>query len=242
MEDEGNILEVKGLKVYFPVKKGVFARTVGYVKAVDGVSFNVRRAETLGVVGESGSGKSTIARVISGLQKATDGGFALSGKVSMIFQDPQGSLNPRQSVRATLSEILKHVGSKKTPIELLEAVGLDSSHLDKYPHEFSGGQRQRICIARAIALESELLICDEAVSALDLSIRSQILDLLMDLKKRFNLSLMFITHDLGVVKHIADRVIVMKAGKIVECASCNEIIMNPQHDYTKKLISSVLGL
>jgi ABC-type oligopeptide transport system ATPase subunit len=160
----------------------------------------------------------------------------------MIFQDPQGSLNPRQSVRATLSEILKHVGSKKTPLELLEAVGLDSSHLDKYPHEFSGGQRQRICIARAIALESELLICDEAVSALDLSIRSQILDLLMDLKKRFNLSLMFITHDLGVVKHIADRVIVMKAGKIVECASCNEIITNPQHDYTKKLISSVLSL
>lgn len=239
MTEESDILEVKDLKVHFPVKKGVFARTVGYVKAVDGVSFSVRRGETLGVVGESGSGKSTVARVVAGLVKATGGTFTLSGKAAMVFQDPQGSLNPRQSVSAALSETLRHVGSDKTALELLEAVGLDASHLDKYPHEFSGGQRQRVCIARAIALEPEFLICDEAVSALDLSIRSQILDLLADLKKRLDLSLMFITHDLGVVRHIADRIIVMKHGRIVECGECEKVLCDPQDPYTQRLIASV---
>lgn len=239
MTEESDILEVKDLKVHFPVKKGVFARTVGYVKAVDGVSFNVRRGETLGVVGESGSGKSTVARVVAGLVRSTGGEFTLRGRAAMVFQDPQGSLNPRQSVQAALSETIRHARSDMTALDLLEAVGLDKSHLDKYPHEFSGGQRQRVCIARAIALKPQFLICDEAVSALDLSIRSQILDLLSDLKKRLDLSLMFITHDLGVVRHIADRIIVMKAGRIVERGDCAEVLSKPQDPYTQRLIASV---
>lgn len=239
MDDNRDILEVKDLKVHFPVKKGVFARTAGYVKAVDGVSFGMRRGETLGVVGESGSGKSTIARVIAGLVKATGGSFTLRGRVAMVFQDPQGSLNPRQSVAAALSETIRCTGSEKTPLGLLEAVGLGAEHLHKYPHEFSGGQRQRVCIARAIALEPDFLICDEAVSALDLSIRSQILDLLADLKERLDLSLMFITHDLGVVRRIADRIIVMKAGKIVERGECEGVLADPQDPYTRRLIASV---
>ena len=162
-----NILEIKDLKVWFPIKKGVFARTVGQVKAVDGVSFELHCGETLGVVGESGSGKSTVARVITGLQKPTDGSFELRGKVAMVFQDPLGSLNPRMTMRAILQEAISQRQSNKQTIEqLLQMVGLDAAALDKYPHEFSGGQRQRICIARAIATGPELLICDEAVSAL----------------------------------------------------------------------------
>ena len=167
-----NILEIKDLKVWFPIKKGVFARTVGQVKAVDGVSFELHCGETLGVVGESGSGKSTVARVITGLQKPTDGSFELRGEVAMVFQDPLGSLNPRMTIRAILQEAISQRQSNKQTIEqLLQMVGLDAAALDKYPHEFSGGQRQRICIARAIATGPELLICDEAVSALDLSVR-----------------------------------------------------------------------
>ena len=236
MRDE-NILEVRDLKVWFPVKKGVFARTAGYVKAVDGVSFEMRRGETLGVVGESGSGKTTVARVIVGLQKPTGGSFALGGKVAMVFQDPLGSLNPRMTVRATLGEIVE--SSNRRIVELLEMVGLDASALDKYPHEFSGGQRQRICIARAIATEPELLVCDEAVSALDLSIRAQILDLLVDLKKRLHLSILFITHDLGVVQHMADRLIVMNGGKIMEKGPCGQVLKAPREDYTRRLMAAV---
>ena len=251
-----NILEVSDLKVWFPIKKGIFSRTSGYVKAVDGVSFDLQRGETLGVVGESGSGKSTLARVITGLQKPTAGSFTLSGRVAMVFQDPLGSLHPRMTVRATLEEAISsgarvlRLRSKVLPEkdvrhetedlgELLEMVGLDTSALDKYPHEFSGGQRQRICIARAIASRPELLICDEAVSALDLSIRAQVLDLLEDLKKKLGLSLLFITHDLGVVQHVADRILVMNRGKIIEEGPSGQVLRAPREEYTRYLISSV---
>ena len=204
------------------------------------MSFVLHRGETLGVVGESGSGKSTLARVITGLQKPTEGSFALNGKVAMVFQDPLGSLNPRMTVRSVLSESLSFEHSNNRTIEqLLGMVGLDESALDKYPHEFSGGQRQRICIARAIASKPELLICDEAVSALDLSIRAQILDLLEDLKRKLGLSLLFITHDLGVVQHIADRVLVMNRGKIIEEGPCGQVLRAPREEYTRYLISSV---
>ena len=239
MRDE-NILEVSDLKVWFPIKKGIFSRTSGYVKAVDGVSFELHRGETLGVVGESGSGKSTIARVITGLQKPTEGSVRLNGRVAMVFQDPFGSLNPRMTVRSVLAESLSFEQSNNRTIEqLLGMVGLDESALDKYPHEFSGGQRQRICIARAIAAKPELLVCDEAVSALDLSIRAQVLDLLMDLKKKLGLSLLFITHDLGVVQHIADRILVMNRGKIIEEGPCGQVLKAPREEYTRYLISSV---
>ena len=236
-----NILEVSGLRVWFPIRKGIFSRTTGYIKAVDGVSFVLHRGETLGVVGESGSGKSTLARVITGLQKSTEGSFALNGKVAMVFQDPLGSLNPRMTVRAVLEEALGSRSGQESasPFSLLGMVGLDASALDKYPHEFSGGQRQRICIARAIASKPELLICDEAVSALDLSIRAQILDLLEDLKRKLGLSLLFITHDLGVVQHIADRVLVMNRGKIIEEGPCGQVLRAPREEYTRYLISSV---
>ena len=251
-----SILEVRDLKVWFPVKRGIFSRTSGYVKAVDGVSFDLQRGETLGVVGESGSGKSTLARVITGLQKPTAGSFELSGRVAMVFQDPLGSLNPRMTVRATLEEAISsgarvlRLRSKVLPEkdfrrdtedagELLSMVGLDASALDKYPHEFSGGQRQRICIARAIATKPDLLICDEAVSALDLSIRAQVLDLLEDLKQKLGLSLLFITHDLGVVRHIAGRVLVMNRGKIIEEGPCGQVLKAPREEYTRYLVSSV---
>ena len=233
--DAGNILEVRDLKVHFPIKKGVFARTVGHVKAVDGVSFDVRRGETLGVVGESGSGKSTTARVVAGLVKATAGSFELDGRLGMVFQDPLGSLNPRLTVRATLSEAAKAVDCSR----LLSLVGLDDSALDKYPHEFSGGQRQRICIARAIACEPKLLVCDEAVSALDLSIRAQVLDLLADLKKKLHLSFLFITHDIGVVQHMADRILVMHRGRIVEQGECAAVLKSPSDPYTRSLMAAV---
>ena len=237
-----NILEVRNLKVWFPIKKGIFSRTSGYVKAVDGVSFDLHRGETLGVVGESGSGKSTVARVITGLQKPTEGSFKLNGRVAMVFQDPLGSLNPRMTVFSILNEALAAKGAqkgRKEVLELLDLVGIGEDALDKYPHEFSGGQRQRICIARAIAAKPELLVCDEAVSALDLSIRAQVLDLLEDLKKKLGLSLLFITHDLGVVQHIADRILVMNRGKIIEEGPCGQVLKAPREEYTRYLISSV---
>ena len=240
MPENANILEVNDLKVWFPVKKGVFSRTVGYVKAVDGVTFSLVRGETLGIVGESGSGKTTIARTICGLVKPTGGEIRLDGRVAMVFQDPLGSLNPRLTVRATLAEALPDPQSNNRTIEqLLEMVGLDATALDKYPHEFSGGQRQRISIARAIATAPDLLICDEAVSALDLSIRAQVLDLLDDLKERLGLSLLFITHDLGVVQHIADRILVMHGGKAIEEGPCGQVLKAPREEYTRYLVSSV---
>lgn len=226
------LLEVHDLKVRF-----------GRIKAVDGVSFSIRRGETLGVVGESGSGKSTIARVITGIAKPASGRVALSGKVAMIFQDPLGSLNPRMTVRATIGEVIglsTHTRATAAAIvKYLELVGLDASALDKYPHEFSGGERQRVCIARAIATKPDLLICDEAVSALDLSIRAQILDLLLKLKTQLSLSMLFITHDLGVVQHLADRILVMNRGKIVEEGPAEEVLRAPRAEYTAYLIHAV---
>ena len=234
------ILEVRDLKVWFPVKKGVLARTVGQVKAVDGVSFDVRRGETLGIVGESGSGKTTVARVVAGLQKATAGAVRLRGRVAMVFQDPLGSLNPRLTTRATLDEVLRlNRVDGLTAEALLEMVGLDASALDRYPHEFSGGQRQRVCIARALAAQPELLVCDEAVSALDISVRATVLDLLSDLKRRLSLSLLFITHDLGVVRHMADRILVMRGGRIVEAGTAEAGLHRPQADYTRALLAAV---
>ena len=235
-----NILEVRGLKVWFPIKKGVLARTVGYVKAVDGIDFDLKRGETLGIVGESGSGKSTTARAIAGLVKPTAGAIELDGGLAMVFQDPLGSLNPRMTVRAVLEESLRGAAAgAPSPHDLLSLVGLDDSALDKYPHEFSGGQRQRVCIARAIALRPKLLICDEAVSALDLSIRAQVLKLLADLKRRLDLSILFITHDLGVVQHIADRIVVMHGGKIVEQGACEDVLKRPRAEYTRYLMAAV---
>ena len=238
------ILEVRDLRVWFPVRKGVFARTVGHVKAVDGVSFSLRRGETLGVVGESGSGKSTVARVVAGLQKPTSGEVRLHGRVSMVFQDPLGSLNPRMTVRAALDEAVRQTVRRdgtppESPERLLSLVGLDASVLDKYPHEFSGGQRQRICTARAIAAKPELLICDEAVSALDLSIRATVLDLLAELREKLSLSMMFITHDLGVVQKISDRIIVMNRGRIEEEGTCSQVLAAPSAAYTKYLMDAV---
>ena len=257
-----NVLEIRDLRIWFPVRRGIFSRVTGHVKAVDGVSFVLHRGETLGVVGESGSGKSTVARVITGLQKPTAGSFTLNGRVAMVFQDPLGSLNPRMTVRAMLEEsgrirtvaVLGDRRGNGAPlsapvgedadgtariVSLLHLVGLDETALDKYPHEFSGGQRQRICIARAIATGPELLVCDEAVSALDLSVRAQILELLADLKQKLGLSLLFITHDLGVVQHIADRVIVMYRGKIIEEGPCGQVLKAPREEYTRYLLSSV---
>jgi ABC-type glutathione transport system ATPase component len=229
-----NILEVRDLKVHYPIRKGVFSRIVGYVRALDGVSFDIRRGETLGVVGESGSGKSTIARVVTGLVKPTAGSFRLGGSVAMVFQDPLGSLNPRMTVREIISEV-----TKESPEEALAQVGLGPETLSRYPHEFSGGQRQRICIARAVAVKPKLLICDEAVSALDLSVRSQVLELIKKLKNELGLSILFITHDIGVVNYIAERVLVMNRGRIVEQGGCREVLLNPQEDYTRRLIAAV---
>ncbi len=261
MEQVDNILEVRDLKVYFPIKKGVLARTVGYVKAVDGVSFDLRRGETLGVVGESGCGKSTTSRAILMLNKPCAGSIKLDGvdilslrgrelmeyrrKVQVVFQDPNASLNPRHTIQEILTEgavvhgLCKKAERRDFAAALLESVGMGPEVLDRYPHEFSGGQRQRICIARAIALKPKLLICDEAVSALDLSIRAQVLDLLAELKAKLSLSLLFITHDIGVVQHVADRIIVMNKGKIVESGTVDEVLRTPKEEYTRYLMASV---
>lgn len=256
-----NILEVRDLKVYFPVRKGLFGLVSHYIKAVDGVSFDLRRGETLGVVGESGCGKSTTSRAILMLNKPCGGTINLDGKniltlkgtdlldyrrkVQVVFQDPQAALNPRHTVMEILTEGMVYHGlckkeeRREKAVELLDSVGLPSDILDRYPHEFSGGQRQRLCIARAIALKPELLICDEAVSALDLTIRAQVLDLLSELKKKLSLSIIFITHDIGVVQHVADRIIVMNKGKIVEQGAASQVLSQPKEEYTKFLMASV---
>ena len=255
------LLSVRNLKVWFPIKKGVLAHTVGWVKAVDGVSFDLMRGETLGVVGESGCGKSTTSRAILLLNRPTGGEILMDGRdvrrlkgeellryrrrVQVVFQDPQASLNPRHTILEILTEGMVVHGlctreeRREKAAGLLEAVGLDDTILDRDPHEFSGGERQRICIARAISLRPELLICDEAVSALDLTIRAQVLDLLENLKKKLGLTLLFITHDLGVVQHIADRIIVMNKGRIVESGACSEVLVRPKEDYTKRLMAAV---
>lgn len=234
------VLEVENLEVHFPIKKGVLARTVGYVKAVDGVSFKLYRGEALGIVGSSGSGKSTVARALTKLVKPTSGKIKTEGRISMIFQDPLGSLNPRQSIGEIIG--IQPVKDKIDVAALLKDVGLPAEAANKYPHEFSGGERQRVCIARALAVKPQILICDEAVSALDLSIRSQILELLSAVQKKYNLSVIFITHDLGVVKHICERVLVMSSGKIVEEGLSRALFKAPQNSYTAKLVDSVLRI
>lgn len=255
------LLRVEGLKQYFPIKGGMLGRTVNHVKAVDDISFVVYEGETVSIVGESGCGKSTTGRAILRLEQPTEGKVlfenvdltTLSNKklrrqrkdLQIIFQDPYASINPRQTVAEILNEamtIQNSVPAKKRRnriIELLETVGLNEYQADRYPHEFSGGQRQRIGIARALAVNPKMIICDEAVSALDVSIQAQVLNLLEELQKEFNLTYLFISHDLGVVRHISDRVMVMYLGKIVEIGDREAIFENASHPYTKALLSAI---
>jgi len=256
-----SFLEVRDLKKHFPIRTGILKRTTGHVYAVDGISFSIEEGETLGIVGESGCGKSTAARVILRLLEATAGSVVYDGidvmkasrvemqrlrrDMQIIFQDPYASLNPRMRVRNIIGEPLRihQIGTpaerRQRVIELLETVGLNAEHAERYPHEFSGGQRQRIGVARALALNPRLIICDEPVSALDVSIRAQVINLLEDLQDEFKLTYMFIAHDLSVVKHTSDRVVVMYLGKTVEIASSDVLYERPQHPYTEALLSAV---
>ncbi len=256
------ILEVRNIKKYFHVKGSLLQRSPGEVKAVDDVSFDVYKGETIGLVGESGCGKSTLGRTIVRLYEPTDGSIifknrdiselkgkdlrALRKQLQLIFQDPYSSLNPRLNVETLVGEALrahKMVKSRSEYIEkvknVIEICGLSAYHINRYPHQFSGGQRQRIGIARALALDPEFVVCDEPVSALDVSIRSQILNLMMDLQEKMGLSYLFISHDLSVVKHISNRIGVMYLGAIVELADKNALYKNPSHPYTRALLSSI---
>jgi peptide/nickel transport system ATP-binding protein len=270
--EANTLLEVTGLKKYYPIQRGVLRRVVGHVKAVDDVSFSLRVGETLGLVGESGCGKSTAGRTIMRLYEPTGGEVHFLSKVlgsdgkdrrinladldaprlktlrqeiQMVFQDPVSSLNPRMSVSDIVREPLAAHGKDKGPevdeqiIELLRVVGMRPEHVNRYPHEFSGGQRQRIGIARALALRPRLIILDEPVSALDVSIRAQTLNLLQDLQQEYGLTYLFISHDLSVVEHLCDRVAVMYLGRIVELASADDLFQDPQHPYTEALLSAV---
>ncbi|MDQ0300784.1 peptide/nickel transport system ATP-binding protein/oligopeptide transport system ATP-binding protein [Salibacterium salarium] len=255
------LLEINNLKQYFPIKGGIFGRTVNHVKAVDDVSFYVNEGETLSIVGESGCGKSTTGRAVLRLDDPTSGEITFQGDdllalnkqqmrrkrkdLQIIFQDPYASINPRQTVRQILEEamsiqkVLPKAERMDKIMELLDTVGLGSHQLDRFPHEFSGGQRQRIGIARALAVDPKFIVCDESVSALDVSIQAQVLNLLKQLQRDLNLTYLFIAHDLGVVRHISDRVAVMYLGKIVEIGEKKEIFDNPKHPYTKSLLSAI---
>lgn len=258
--NDGTLLEVRNLKKYFPAAARLFSRSPTFVKAVDGIDFSIKKGETLGIVGESGCGKSTTGRMLAGLLRPTGGEavfdgqniFNLSarerrevrGEIQIVFQDPYGSLNPRMTAYDIVGEPLKLNGIKRREREvkvreLLNVVGLGTYHHYKYPQEFSGGQRQRIGIARALALRPKFIICDEPVSALDVSIQSQIINLLKDLQSEFSLTYMFISHDLSIIKHISNRVGVMYLGKIVELGPVDQMFLNPQHPYTKALLSAV---
>jgi oligopeptide transport system ATP-binding protein len=256
------LLEVTDLVKHFPIKSGIlFDREVDQVRAVDGISFNVRKGETLGLVGESGSGKSTACRAVLQLLKPTSGSVKFEGReiaglgrrqlrplrreIQMIFQDPYASLNPRKRIGQIVGDQLKiqKVASgadlRKRVEALLERVGLSPEHYNRFPHEFSGGQRQRIGIARALALEPKLVFCDEPVSALDVSIQAQIVNLLDDLQDEMGLTYVFVAHDIGVVRHISDRIAVMNHGKIVETGDADQVCEHPRDDYTKKLLAAV---
>lgn len=256
------LLDVRDLKMHFPLTSGiVLQRVVGYVRAVDGVSFSIERGQTMGLVGESGSGKTTIGRTIVRLYKPTSGQMLFDNvdlatlrgeplrqarqRVQMVFQDPYASLNPRYTIGSLIAEPMHiyNVASNKEirdrTAELLRVVGLRAEYIDRYPHEFSGGQRQRIAVARALAINPEFVIADEPVSALDVSIRAQVLNLLQGLQQRFNLTYLFVSHDLSVVRHVADRIAVMYLGKIVELGDRDEIYSAPKHPYTRALLSAV---
>ena len=256
------LLRVKNLKKYFPITAGILKHHVGDVKAVDGVSFELFPGEILGIVGESGSGKSTLARTVIRLIEPTSGEVhfldqeisqlsqqdsrMLFKDVQMVFQDPYSSLNPRFTIGESIGESLRYHGIIKNPEELrqyvvkiLQQIGLTEAAIDRFPHQFSGGQQQRICIGRAIAMRPKLMICDEPVSALDISIQAQILNLLSDLKETLNLSYLFISHDLSVIHHICDRVLVMHRGKVVEQGTVEQIFSEPKDPYTKTLLASV---
>jgi oligopeptide transport system ATP-binding protein len=257
------LIEVRGLKMHFPVTEGMIARRhIGDVKAVDGVDFTIGRGETLGLVGESGCGKTTMGRCILRLEKPTEGEIlydgvdiaklgrkqlvALRRRIQVIFQDPYSSLNPRQKVGSIIAEPMKVHGVEPDSTrraarvrELLSLCGLNPNFADRYPHEMSGGQRQRVGIARALALNPEFIVCDEAVSALDVSIQAQIINLLEDLRDKFNLTYLFIAHDLSVVRHLCQRVAVMYLGRVVELAQCDELFDHPLHPYTRALLAAV---
>ncbi len=256
------LLDVRGLKMYFPLTRGiVLQRTVGYVRAVDDISFSIERGQTLGLVGESGSGKTTIGRALIRLYKPTAGSIIFDGqdlakmegeplremrrRAQMVFQDPYASLNPRFTIGSLIAEpmhiykIANKQEIRERTAELLRVVGLRPEYIDRYPHEFSGGQRQRIAVARALSINPEFVIADEPVSALDVSVRAQVLNLLGRLQEQFNLTYLFVSHDLSVVRHVADRIAVMYLGKIVELADCDELYVAPKHPYTKALLSAV---
>ncbi|MHB8806897.1 MAG: ABC transporter ATP-binding protein [Anaerolineaceae bacterium] len=261
MPEKEVILHVEDLKMHFPIKRGVIQRTVGYVHAVDGITFDIYRGETLGLVGESGCGKTTAGRTILQLYKPTAGHIIFEGKdlvelkseemrqtrrkIQMIFQDPYASLNPRMTVEEIISEplVVHNIERGKEVHEhvrsLLELVGLNPAYVDRYPHEFSGGQRQRIGVARSLALNPDLIVCDEPISALDVSIQAQVVNLLEDLQKEFGLTYLFIAHDLSMVRHISTRVIVMYLGVFVEMADRKTLYENPMHPYSIALLSAV---
>jgi oligopeptide transport system ATP-binding protein len=256
-----HLIEVQDLKKHFPIRGGIFSHTVGWVKAVDGVSLFVRPGETLGLVGESGSGKSTLGRTLLRLTEPTGGSIlfeernvttiplwqfsGLRRRLQIIFQDPFGSLNPRMTVVDLVSEgmleygLTNHADKADKAAEILKKVGLSADHLYLYPHEFSGGQRQRIAIARVLALQPSFIVCDEPVSALDVSVQSQVINLLRDLQEEYGHAYLFISHDLGVVRNIADRIAVMHGGKLVEQGSTEQIFEDPSDPYTQTLLSAV---
>jgi len=261
MKKNGYLIKVENLKKYFPIRKGVFSRVSNYVRAVDGISFSIKKGETLGLVGESGCGKTTTGKCILRLIEPTEGKVIFKDKnvgdlsneelhemrrnMQIIFQDPYGSLNPRMTVRDIVGRSLSVYNlvqgekqKEKRVGELLEVVGLKKEYMRRYPHEFSGGQRQRIGIARALALNPEFVVCDEPVSALDVSIQAQVINLLKELQEKFNLTYLFISHDLSVVRYISDKVAVMYLGKIVELANWDGIYSSPLHPYTQALLSA----